>query len=137
MEKKLIQSFKDIDELNPPSKLEGAIFESIQQEKAKRLKRKVRLTYFGLATSALTLIYSGLSFGTSFIKSDFWNMASLATSDFLIISKHWEEYSLSLLETFPVLSAIAMLVPLCVLLRFFSLSLDLNKKINNRNRVIT
>lgn len=135
MEKKLIRAFKNVEDINPPSKLGNIIFKRIQLEKTKQIRRKLAFTYFGLAISILNLLFSGLTFGTAFLKSEFLNLVSLAFSDLLVVTRYWQEFSLSLLETFPTLNVIAILVPLGIMLWLFSIYVDLNKNINSKSRV--
>lgn len=117
-----------MDELNPPSKLEEKIYERIEQEKASILRRKIFAMRLSLAASAMALFYASATSGPAILHSEFIKMASLAFSDTAIVLKNWTEFSYSLMESFPGLTVIVILAPLCALLWTVGLYLDLNKK---------
>jgi len=126
------RSFKKINELEPPSQLEGVILRRIGQEKSKQVKKRLILSYFGLLASTTAFFYTVPVFGNSLMKSEFWDMAHLAFSDIMIVAKNWNDFSLSLLETFPTVNIIAILLPIFTLLLSFSLYLDLDNKGNHK-----
>lgn len=65
----------------------------------------------GLAVSFGALAYALFVFGRAFLQSDFWNLAKLAYSDTGIVARNAGEFSLSLLETLPVIEISLILTP--------------------------
>ena len=128
MEQRLKKAFKNISEVNPRPNLERIILRKIELAKKRQLRYKLILTYAGLIGSVAAAIYAGLTYGGSFLQSDFWNLVSLAFSDISTVAQHWQAFLMSLLETFPVMSAIAILVPIVILLLSLGMYLDLNSK---------
>lgn len=132
MDKKLHQAFKNIGEIKPSTNLEGKILRRVELERKKQLRFKSILTHVGLAGSVAAAVYMGLTFGNSFLQSEFWNLVTLAFSDITIVARHWQAFAMSLLETFPTMSTILLLIPVFTLLLSLGLYLDLNKKYNHR-----
>lgn len=129
MRQNLNQAFKGLSELNPSLKLEEIILHKIELEKDKSLKRKLVFYYAGLIGSAAAVLAAIFIFGKAFLESEFLNVASLAFSDAAVVATHWQEFSYSILETFPVINAIAILIPVFALL----LSLNMLTSLNNKN----
>lgn len=120
MNAKLSQIFKNIEEIDVPAGLNSLIMQKINQLDRPQIRRKLIFSYFSIGASVAAFLYAGLVFGREILGSDFWNMASLISTDFFTIVQHWQEFSYSLLETFPVLNLIALLIPV------FALFLSLN-----------
>jgi hypothetical protein len=121
MSQKLHNLFKNIQEFEPPEGLEGRIVQKIAFENKRQIKRKRALVQGGILVSLFFSVYGGLYFGNAVLESDFWNLAKLLFSDGTVIASFWKSFLLSLLETFPVLYAVAILIPVLVLLLFISL----------------
>lgn len=133
---KLQGIFKKIEDSNPPEGLEALILKKIELEKEKQVRRKLFLSYFGLAGSLAAIMYAIVVFGSELLKSEFWSMVSLIFSDAFIVAGNWQGYTYSLLETFPVMHLIAILIPVFGLLWFFGFYLSLKNKsryINGHN----
>ncbi|PIP26617.1 MAG: hypothetical protein CO140_03985 [Candidatus Moranbacteria bacterium CG_4_9_14_3_um_filter_40_7] len=126
MNQKLSQIFKNIAEIEPTAGLEVLIAQKIGFQKERALKRKLIFSYAGLAGSGLAAFGAVFSFGGTILQSEFWNLATLLFSDWLVVMGNWQDFLYSLLETFPVVSAIAILIPI------FTLFLSLNAYLNNR-----
>lgn len=133
METKTGQLFESIKELNPPSELQGAILRGIRLEKARIIKRKRAFFYGGILTSLFLAVFAGLHFADNLSQSGFWNLAELAFSDTGIIAVFWEDFALSLLETFPAAFAISVLIPLLSLVLFLNFYLKLNNHNHNKH----
>ena len=116
MEKKLRKLCEELSELDPPISLCGLIFARIGKEKARKAKRQLAFSYAGFALSATLATYVGINFGQAFWQSEFWTMLSLIFSDVTIVARNWDRFFYSLLETFPIMHAIAMLLPIFILL---------------------
>jgi hypothetical protein len=107
---------KIISEIEPPAYLKKAVFERIDKERQKQIFRKKMLYFSGFLVSIISLFASVGFFGRNIVASDFWNISSLAFTDMKIVATYWQEFSLSLLETFPVESVAFVLVPMFVFL---------------------
>lgn len=125
---KLRKIFKEIEDLNPPQELEGLILKKIEFEKEKQVRRKLFLSYFGLAGSLVMAACAVSIFGNEFLNSEFWSMTSLLFSDAFVVAGNWQEYAYSLLETLPVMQMIVILIPIVGLLWFFGFYLSIKNK---------
>lgn len=92
----------------------------IGQEEAKLIRKKLYLSYAGLAGSLAVFVGAALTFGGEILNSEFWSMLMLAFSDAEIIAQNLGDFSLSLLETFPAVSLAIILIPMFALLLSFS-----------------
>jgi len=108
--------FNIISEIDPPVGLKEAVFERIAKERQKQIFRKKMLYFGGFLISIFGLFVSVVFFGRNIIASDFWSISSLAFSDMKIVSAYWQEFSLSLLETFPFEEMAFVLVPVFIIL---------------------
>jgi hypothetical protein len=129
MKQTLSQAFKSINEQNLPAHLEGAILLGIKAIREKQAKKRLFLSYAGMMSSFLLLFYAIAEFGSAFLQSEFWSVASLAFSDILVIAGNWKDFVYSLLETFPVINAIAIFTPFFIL--FLSFGAYLSSRKNN------
>jgi hypothetical protein len=134
MEKKLHQAFKKIKELDPPGKLSGIVLHSIRSEINKQTRKKLILSYVGLAASLVVGIYTTVTFGTAFLKSEFWSVILLSFSDAGVVMQNWGDFFSSLMETFPTFAVAAILTPIFTLL--LSLGLYLDSSNRNYNKFI-
>lgn len=129
---KLNQIFKEIKGIEPSRGLNDLIMRKVVLEREKQIKRKIFLSYSGIAGSALATFFVAVSLWDSFFQSEFWSMLSLLFSDLMIVMENWKTYAYSLAETFPVANVVAILVPIFGLLAFSSFLLSLKNK-SNRN----
>lgn len=132
MNPKLVQIFKNLPELEPSLKLESFILAKIERERNKIIREKKALAWAGILGSAMAAIYAVSIFGQEILQSDFWSIISLAFSDINIVLSNWNDYALSLLETFPAVYAAFMLAPIFILLLSLDAYLNLADK-NNRS----
>ncbi len=77
MNQNLRQAFKNIKEIEPSPKLEVLILSQIESLKKKQAKKKLLLSYFGLATSFGLFLLTVIFYGNTFIKSDFASLILL------------------------------------------------------------
>ena len=126
MNQKLSQIFKHIPEVEPSSGLEALIIQKIGFQRAKIARRNLIFSYVGLTGSGLAILGAIFSFGGSVLEAEFWKISILLFSDLTIVAGNWPDFLYSLLETFPVISAIAILIPV------FTLFLSFNAYLNNR-----
>jgi hypothetical protein len=112
--------FKNLKNHEPSQGIEGKILKAVVHEKSLKIKKKLMFARGGLVVSFGALTYTLFVFGKAFLESDFWNLAKLLFTDTGIIAGHIGEYSISLLETLPVVEIFAMLVPVFVLTLLFN-----------------
>ena len=120
MTQNLQKIFKNLKDIEPSRGLEGEILKVIAAKNGQALKRKLMAARAGLAVSFGALAYTLFVFGRAFLESDFWNIAKLSFSDGGVVARNWSDFSISLLETLPVLEIFAMLVPIVAVLVMFS-----------------
>ena len=128
MNYKLSQFFKNIQKIEPAEWLEVLIMQKIGLEREKALKRKLIFSYAGLIGSSLAMFGTIFSFGGAFLHSEFWSMTSLLFSDLMIVAGNWKTYAYSLMETFPVVNVIMILIPAFALFLSISFFLSLRQK---------
>jgi len=128
MSDKLSQLFKNMPEIEPSAGLAGMVFQSIQQEEAKKIRWQLRFTKIVSAGCALAAAYGVFVFGSALLNSEFANMLSLSFSDLNVIAVNWGDYFQSLAETFPTLTAIGLLVPIFAFFISISSYLNLNER---------
>lgn len=133
MSQKLRQAFKNIIQLDPPEKLVGLIFRKIKLEESKNIRRKMIFSYAGLISSVLAACYTSLVFGQAILKSEFWSILKLISSDLGIVARNYGDFILSLMETFPVIAFTIIIAPIFTLLLSLGYYFDLN---NNRHKYI-
>ena len=112
--------FKNLKDIELSVGLEGKILKAIATERTQMVCRKMMIARGGLAVSFGALVYTLFVFGKAFLESDFWNLAKLIFSDTGIVAGHISDFSISLLETLPVIEIFAMLVPVFALLMMAS-----------------
>lgn len=120
MNRNFHQAFKNIEEIEPSSKLAGLILFEIGLLQEKQAKRKLVLSYFSLAGSLGAFVLAVFEYGGVFLQSEFWSLLKLLSTDAEIVLGNWNDFSFSLLETLPVVSIIIILIPVLALL--FSIS---------------
>jgi len=105
VEQNLQKLFKSAS-YQPESRLSGDIWGAIEYKSAQITKWKK----FGyLSVSVLSLsgsIFSIKSLIEEFIRLGFFNYLSLAFSDGGVIAKYWKEYTLTLVDSLPVVSLV-------------------------------
>ena len=128
MTQKLHQIFKNIDQIEPPFALKKAILRKIELERKRKAERKLFLANSGLVVSLGVFLGMISSYGQSFVQSDFWQFIKLLFSDARIVSGNWKEFAFSLVETFPLISVIFILIPFFVLLLSLDSYLDCQRR---------
>lgn len=121
MDKKIQTLFGKIEYSAPSDNLEFKILNRIREEKERRIKNKLVFSYLGMFVSTGLFFYAFLSFEKSIWQSDFWNIAYLLMSDAKIALFHWDNFILSLLETFPAVELATVTAPIFTLFLSFSL----------------
>ena len=103
-------------EIEPPKHLKEAVLRQIKLEQDKRIWRKKVMYLGGILFSGGAALFSIGYFGKGFITSDFWSLALLICTDLKMVAGLWQEFMLSLLETFPFEALACILTPLFILL---------------------
>lgn len=116
MSQKLFRAFKDIKEIEPSSELADLVLAEIGLLREKQTKRKLVLSYFSLAGSLGAFVLAVFEYGGAFLQSEFWSLLKLLSTDAGIALENWNDFSFSLLETFPTVSVIIILIPIFALL---------------------
>jgi hypothetical protein len=114
-------------EVDLPKGLKEAVLQRIEKEKAKKIFRQKVSYSCGFFVSVSAILFSVAFFGKEILASDFWSISALAFTDMKIVAVYWQEYALSLLETFPF-EAFAF-----VLMSVFSLLLMAKKYSEQQN----
>lgn len=120
MTQNLQKIFKKLKNIEPSRGLEGKILKAVSIENSRKVARKLMLARAGIAVSFGVLAYTLFVFGRALLDSDFWNILKLTLSDTGTIAGHFGDFSISLLETLPVLEIFAMMTPVFVLTILFS-----------------
>jgi hypothetical protein len=128
MNQNLHQIFKNMSEIEPTEKLTSLIFAQVSAEKDRVIRRRLMISRLGLSASVAVFLIMAFSFGQVIAQSEFWNIMSLAFSDMQTVVQNWQDFSYSLLETFPTISVIAILAPIMTLLFSFSMYLETSNK---------
>lgn len=113
--------FQAVAYAKPSSGLESRILFAIREAEYLARRKKLMWSQMGLAFSSATAVLSGIFYGQEFLASSFWSMIALVFSDAQVVALYWSEFSLSLLETFPLQSVMFMLVPSFALLLFLNM----------------
>lgn len=119
--------------VEPPIHLKTAVFGRIEGVKERRLKTKLLLANVGLGCSLLACFWSIIIFGDAFLQSEFWSIASLIFSDFMVVVGSWKEYLFSLGETLPIMSVFAIVIPVFGTLMFLNLLLFFKNKYSHNH----
>ncbi|MCX6763077.1 MAG: hypothetical protein NT093_04900 [Candidatus Moranbacteria bacterium] len=120
MTQNLQKIFKNLKDIEPSRGLEGKILKAISLENSRKVARRLMFARTGLAVSFGALAYTLFVFGKAFLESDFWNLLKLTLSDTGIIAGHFGDFSISLLETLPVIEIFAVLVPVFAVMLMLS-----------------
>jgi hypothetical protein len=120
MTQNLQKIFKNLQNIEPSRGLEGLILKAIASENRQKIAQKLLFARAGLAVSFGALTYTLFVFGRAFLESDFWNLLKLTLSDSGTIAGHFGDFSISLLETLPVLEIFAVLVPVLAVMLMLS-----------------
>jgi len=118
MEKDFNDKMNSITEIEPPKGLKQAVLQRLEKEKMKKLARELLYFRVGFVFFAVFSVVAGAVFGKEVLSSEFFSIASLAFSDMRIVAAMWQDYMLLLLETLPIVSITAILLPvfICMLL---------------------
>ena len=111
------QNFKNINnisEVELPGHLRQAVFARIEKEKTKQIAGKLLLLRIGSIISGISSIATVAIFGKGILASEFCSILVLGFSDLKTVMFLWQDYAYSLLETMPIASIAATLLPIFV-----------------------
>jgi len=99
---------------NLPKGLRQVVFERLEREKLKKIARKkfflrMEVSFFGVL-SVIAIVF----LGKEILLSDFFSFILLGFSDMKTVMMLWQNYALSLMETIPVTSIVATLLPIFI-----------------------
>jgi len=118
--------FSHLKPAEPSNGLFDKIIARFKQERSLIIKRRLILFSVGLVSSVVAFIPAGRMVRTGLIESGFIQYFSLIFSDFGVVTTYWQNFSLTLLESIPVISLVLFLtITLLFLesLKFFILNL--------------
>ncbi len=107
-----------------PAGLPERILVAIAAERARQAAVRARLASWSAGLWLITFLTSAVFVGRSLVTSEFWQLASLAFTDFSLALAYSEDFLVSLMETFPAVSAVTIIAPLFL----YVLSLILRSK---------
>lgn len=107
---------KKIQLLEPPKYLFSKVMNRIHDTQRKSAKRKLVFYIILDFLSFLSLIPAFFWIQTDTVKSGFYTFISLIISDWDTIASYWQDFSLSIVESFPFVSATVFLILLFLLL---------------------
>ncbi len=122
--------FKNLKTLEPSEGLEGKILQRVALKRSRQIKRNLAFVYAGFLLSFGAFLYTVFSSGNALLRSEFMDLAKLVFSDGGVIASHGGDFALSLLETFPVMDMVAILIPIFAVMLLLSLYLKLVNKTN-------
>lgn len=135
MEKDFNNITNGICNIEPPKHLKGLILARIAHETQKRQMRRKVLLLSGFFVAGIGIVSSLAYFGSQIMTSDFFSIASLGLTDWGTVATHWQDFAESLLETLPVVSIIAILVPITAML--FLIKYYAEKLVTYKNNTLT
>lgn len=115
MSQKLAQLFKEIRQNEPPLALETVVLRRIEAAEDQKMHWKLAFSRLVSIVSGLAALTALATLGNEFLHSEFASMFSLVFSDLGTITQNWHDFGLSLLETFPTMTAGIILLPLFTL----------------------
>ncbi len=111
MKHDIFSLFHGLGDVDIPPDMEGRVRARVFSEIHREVRRTVFFARFGVFFSATAFLYSLANYGGAIFASDFWSMMTLLFSDASLVAVHWEDFVLSLFETFPVSDFVFILVP--------------------------
>lgn len=112
--------FKEMN-TSQEEQLQEKILFSIESLRNTQAKQRMQISYAGLSLSGIAFAFAVFSYGGAFVQAEFWNVITLFFSDARVVVNYWNEFSLLLLETIPVIPILLMLVPTFIFLLFLSM----------------
>lgn len=115
------KSFHDFQTPEPPKDLFGKIMSRIRKEQRTSIRRRIIIFSIGLLGSLAAFIPVFQSARNAFAEFGFIQFFSLLFSDSEIIITYWRSFVLTLLESLPVMSIVALLAIILIFLESLKL----------------
>jgi ABC-type phosphate/phosphonate transport system permease subunit len=103
--------------MNPPKGLLEKILKRIHREERFFIIRRLGIFSVTLLGSIIAFIPVLKMLLSDFAKSGFFNFFSLAFSDFSTVASYWQNFTVILLETLPIISLVLFLAVILVFLQ--------------------
>ncbi len=116
MDEELGKIMKNLSISQPSNNLKEVVLKRILLEKQKKIRRRIIFFRLGFSVSIASMFSAGVFFGHEIMVSDFWSVAGLLFTDIKLVGNYWQEFVWSLMETFPSVATIGVLVPLFALM---------------------
>ena len=130
MKPSLASLFRSLPETELPSGLEGRIFERITLLRLREARFAMMFSYARLLVSGVLSAVSVFFVGSTILESDFIHVVSLFLSDMTLLAQYGNSIFWFLLETFPVVPVVFLLMPIFLL----SISVSLHVASLNKYR---
>lgn len=104
------------DDFELPKNLRNNVLLSIRSEEKRIAKRELAVSAFAAVASIGAIVASVEYAVTAFYQSSFYSYASLLLSDPDMVLRYWREFSLTLLESLPVIGIVCFLIAMFALL---------------------
>ena len=111
-----------LSQIEPSRKLSEKILSAIAHEKQRRARIHFVVFDFSCVTSAVAIIPAFQYALQEFSRTGFYEYFSLLFSDGGLLLSYWKEFSLSLIESLPLLGLTVLLVTIFALLKSFTLA---------------
>lgn len=116
MRKDYEQLFSKLTPKAPPAHLFEKIMVRIHKEENRRLRFRIFAFSVGLLGSLVALIPSFQYLQVNFSESGFVTFLTLVFSDLKIVIANWQNFSLALLESLPIMSTVSFLAVILIFL---------------------
>lgn len=136
MENNYEKLFSQLETPQAPIGLLEKILNRLTRERKLSAKRRLFVFSFSLLASLIALIPAWQFVWSGFAQSGFFQFFSLLFSDAAIVLTYWQNYALSLLETFPVSRLIIFLAITFIFLESLKLLAE-NIKIYGHQQILS
>lgn len=113
---KTIRTLFKVFKASHQENLQGKILLAVESLRNSQMRRRMQMTYASLFLSGVGIVAMGFVYGGALVQSEFWSIISLFFSDALTVINYWNEFSLLLMETIPIIPILLLLIPTFVFL---------------------
>ncbi|MFA5076107.1 MAG: hypothetical protein WC480_01680 [Patescibacteria group bacterium] len=114
--------FAHLESIEPPANLLDKIMRRISSKHSlAAIKWRLAIVSVAVISSIIALVPASKMVQTSLAESGFLQFFSLLFSDFQVVTAYWQSFTLSLLETLPIISLTVLLVVVLVFLESLKL----------------
>ncbi len=138
MDQKQSQKLAEFNYFEPRAELFDLVVAKINQERSLSIaKRHVFIYGFGFILALVAVIPAFIWFKSGITNSGFMDFFSLLFSDSSFVVSYWQSFTMSLLESLPILSIIALLSVVWVILETSKLLIRDLKTFFNRSKALS